>query len=493
MRNLYSVVVSVFCAFFLNAAHAQQSDQTASTEDLIGALLGDTPMIDDLRYLTDVIGGRVTGTQANLNAVEWTLDRLESAGLTAIKEPFQMDQDWSEQSTSVTISGDASFSARAVAKFYSPVTSVEGLSAPLVDVGGGSEADFNKAGASVKGAWVLVETGLTEDIGGLFAEYGQAAAVEPRAVKAGAAGIVFMSSRPSGLLYRFSTHVEDRDGPPVIIIERDEASRMQRLLKGGAQLTMNAVINAAFGEAFESYNVIGEIEGSDLKDEIVIMGAHLDSFALGTGANDNAVNVAIMMDIARQMRALNIQPRRTIRFILWNGEEEGLVGSRRYVAAHDDEMNKHVMAMSVDIGSGRINGFFTNGRGSELDPILNSALKSVKGMGPFMTADEPIVGTDNFDFMISGVANLVASHESATYGQNYHAETDTFDKVDQRQARLNAAIIAAVAMEFANADISLPRHSRSQISRLIETTSLKDQMRTFGSYDDWKAKKRGRK
>lgn len=485
-------------AAFCFAMSAQAQAQTASDENavpsLLGAFMGDTPMIDDLHHLTDVIGGRETGGPANLRAVEWTLRRFEEAGVSARKDPFPMPHRWTDRSTTVTVAGGgAEFSPRAVAKYFSAPTPAEGLTAKIVDLGMGTEADFKAAGDAVKGAWALIETGETKDIDGLFAEYIQAARVEPRATAAGAAGVVFMSSRPNGLLYRVSAYKDEPGGVPVIIIERAEAARIQRLLADGAALTMTAVVDAEFSGPYESYNVIGEIPGSDLKDEIVVIGAHLDSHDLGTGANDNGANAAMMIDIARQMHRLEIQPRRTIRFILWNGEEHGLNGSWRYVEKREAEMDNHVMAMSVDIGSGGIRGFFTNGRGAELEPILKSALEPVSGMGPYGFVDEPIVGTDNFDFLLGGVANLVADQEPANYGPHYHAETDTFDKVDQRQLRVNAAIVAAVAMEFANADIDLPRQSRRQISRLVEHTSLKDQMTTFGIYDDWKAKKRGRK
>lgn len=495
LKTAHAAVAALGLSLAANGAATAQSPDTSSPADpLIAALLGETPMIDDVQYLTDTIGGRVTGTDANLKSVDWTMKRFKDAGVAAEKDPFMMDHHWADRSTIISIDGDGiSFSPRAVAKFFSAPTDAEGLTAKIVGVGKGSPEDFKRAGNSVKDAWVLIETGETRDISGLFAEHTQAADVEPRAVKAGVAGIVFMSSRPNGLLYRLSAQIAEPGGVPVIIMERAEAARLQRLLAAGADLTMNAVVDVEFGPSYESYNVIGEIPGGDLKDEIVVIGAHLDSHGLGTGANDNAANVAMLIDIARQMKRQNIQPRRTVRFILWNGEEQGLVGSWRYVAEREEEMENHLMAMSIDIGSGRINGFFTNGRGGELGPILDSALNPVGGMGPYSYLDEPIVGTDNFDFIISGVANLVASHESANYGLHYHAETDTFDKVDQRQLRLNAAIIAAVTMEFANSDITLPRHTRRQIKRLVEGTSLKDQMKTFGVYEAWKAGEQGRK
>jgi hypothetical protein len=149
------------------------------------------------------------------------------------------------------------------------------------------------------------------------------------------------------------------------------------------------------------------------------------------------------------------------------------------------------MASSYDIGSGRVNGFFTGGR-PEIAHAVEEALRPVAGFGPFTVIDVPIVGTDNFDFMIEGVGNLVANQENANYGPNYHARTDTFDRVDLRQMRLNAAVAAAVTWAFADMDIDWRRQNREEIQSLIDQTDLGEQMATFGILDQWESGERGR-
>ena len=114
------------------------------------------------------------------------------------------------------------------------------------------------------------------------------------------------------------------------------------------------------------------------------------------------------------------------------------------------------------------------------------------GLGPFQQADVPIVGTDNFDFMIEGVPNIVANQADANYASNYHAESDTFDKVDQRQVRLNSAIVAALIWGFANSTDRLPRQSHDEIEALINSTDLEQQMRDFAVWDGWVEGVRGR-
>ena len=467
--------------------------QAGEAERLVGAVLGETPMVRDLQELTDRIGGRPTGSPANQQAVEWALERFRSAGVEARKEPFRMPGLWLERSAGATVRGEGvSFTPRVAALPFSAGTPAAGVTAPLVDAGRGGESDFRTLGARARGAFVLVETAELEDLNGLFAEYNEDGKIESRAIAAGAAGVVYMSSRPANLLARHNASRGLKNIHPMLMMERDAAARALRLLRAGTPLSLTAALDLQTGPAYESYNVIGEIRGSTKPDEVVVLGAHLDSWDLGTGALDNGANVSMVIDLARQIRRLGLKPARTIRFALWNGEEQNLNGSYGYTLAHAAEMDRHVMASSYDIGTGRITGFFTGGR-AELIPVLDRALASVRGMGPFAHANIPIVGTDNYDFMMQGVANLVANQESANYGPNYHARSDEFDKADLRQLRLNAAIAAAVTWGFATLDLSLPRQTAVQVDSLVRNTDLADQMRAFNVYEAWEAGQRGRR
>ena len=275
------------------------------------------------------------------------------------------------------------------------------------------------------------------------------------------------------------------------MLERTAAERTLRLLRSGVALEATVRSDLEVGGEYESYNVVGDIRGSERPEEIVVMGAHLDSWGLGTGALDNGCNVAMLIDVARQIRALGLQPRRTLRFVLFNGEEQGLVGSWKYTVEHTDELDDHIVGASFDIGSGAIVGFFTGGR-PELAEFIDELLAPVSGLGDFHQIDIPIVGTDNYDFMMQGLPNLVALQEDANYGPHYHARTDTYDKVDLGQLRLNAAITAAVAYGFADSDWRIPRFDRAGLEALIEATDLEAQMRSFGLWEAWLSGARGR-
>ncbi len=460
---------------------------------LVAAMLGDTPVVQDLQHLTDRIGGRPTGSAANRRAVEWALERFRAAGVQGRVEPFRMPGLWLERSASATVQGEGvRFAPRVAALPFSAGTRGGGLTAPLVDAGRGGEEDFGKLAARARGAFVLVETPELEDLEGLFREYTEGGKIEARAFAAGAAGVVFMSSRPANLLARHNASLGLANTHPMLMMERDGAARALRLLRAGTPLTLTAVLDIESGPAYESHNVIGELRGATRPEEVVVVGAHLDSWDLGGGALDNGANVSMLIDIARQIRRLGLRPARTIRFALWNGEEQNFNGSYGYTLTHAAELDRHVMASSFDIGTGRITGFFTGGR-ADLIPVLDRALAPVAGLGPFNHVNVPVVGTDNYDFMMQGVANLIANQESANYGPNYHARSDEFDRADLRQLRLNGAIAAAVTWGFATLDLTLPRHTAAQVDSLVRNTDLADQMRSFNVYQAWEAGERGRR
>ena len=472
----------------LPASLPAQSDDASR---LIAALLGETPIVDDLQTLTDRIGGRPTGSAANQRAFDWALERFREARVQARKEPFQMPGLWLERSARATVKGSAvTFGARVAALPFSTGTPPAGLTAPLVDAGRGGEADFAALGGRARGAFVLVETEELLDLDGLFREYVEAGHIERRAIAVGAAGLVYMSSRPGNALARHNAALGWANRHPMMMMERDAAARALRLLRAGTPLTLTAVLDIRSGPAYTTHNVIGEIPGSSRPDEIVVIGAHLDSWDLGTGALDNGANCAMVIDIARQIVRLGLRPARTIRFALWNGEEQNFNGSYGYTLSHAAELDRHVMASSYDIGTGRITGFFTGGR-ADMVPVLERALAPVAALGPFAHVNIPIVGTDNYDFMMQGVPNLVANQESANYGPNYHARSDEFGRADLRQLRLNAAVAAATTWGFATLDLALPRQTAAQVDSMVRNTDLAQQMKSFNVYDAWVGGKRG--
>jgi hypothetical protein len=161
------------------------------------------------------------------------------------------------------------------------------------------------------------------------------------------------------------------------------------------------------------------------------------------------------------------------------------------VRAHAAELDRHVAAVIYDIGSGKLTGFFLDGR-EELRGPVEAALARVASLGPFTNSIDGIDGTDNFDFLLAGVPNLVGFQDPAPYLPDYHAESDTYDKVDAREAKAGEAALAALVWDLANrAERVGARQTRAEVESLIQDTHLEEQMKAFGQWDDWKSGRRG--
>jgi Zn-dependent M28 family amino/carboxypeptidase len=299
------------------------------------------------------------------------------------------------------------------------------------------------------------------------------------------------STRPRGLLYRHPSTLDLTYAPvPTAVISREHAERLARLAEKN-EVRVRLSISNQTAPSYESKNVIAEIRGREKPDEIVLIGAHLDSWDLGTGAEDNGVNAAMVIDLARAFHDLGIRPRRTLRFALFTGEEQGLLGSEAYVARHKNELDKFAAVVIFDTGSGHLSGFYLNGR-DELRRPINDALAAVQGLNATDHAKDVLDGTDNFDFLISGVPNLVGIQDPAPYLPDYHAESDTVDRVNLREEKITEAVAGVLLWGFAeNPERPAKRQTRAEVEQLIRDARLEEQMKAFGQWEDFKAGKRG--
>jgi len=477
-----------FPIVLLASAALAQSDVP---QKLIARAESSTAMIDDLRELCDTIGGRATGSPACERATGWGAAKFRAAGVTNVRlEPYTIPRTWLPGTISVEATAPARFTIRAAAAPTSPSTAAP-IEAPLIDVGDGSAEAFAKAAARLKGAIVLVHSGEMKTLDDLFAEYMRSPGISAAAKKYGAAAVLLESSRPRGLLYRHPILLGTGLAPvPNAVISREHAGRLARLAERGPVRVRFAMSNR-IGGPYRAANVVAEIPGTDKANEIVVLGAHLDSWELGTGAEDNGVNAAAVIDAARAFVQLGVHPRRTVRFVLFTGEEQGMLGSAAYVAQHQAEMGNHAMMLTFDTGSGHTTGFFLNGR-EELRNPLDAILRAAGVTGASEHVADAIDGTDNFDFLLSGVPNLVANQDAAPYLPDYHAESDTFERVNVKEAQRNNALAEVLVCGFADApDRPAPRQSREEVEKLIRDTKLEEQMRVFDQWDDFASGRRG--
>jgi hypothetical protein len=483
--------IAATAAAILVAAAASAADLDAGAAALIARIQGETPTLSDLRELTDRIGGRLTGTPACDKAVDWAAAKFRAAGVSVTTEPFTMPLVWLPQSIEAACVAPAAFPLRVAAvPGTSGTPKGKAIEAPVVDAGDGGEAAWAALGTKARGAIALVRTNEMKTFEDLFAEYLTAPAILRAARAAGASAVIVQSSRPRGLLYRHPmTFNADVDPMPVALIAREQADRLLRLVEKEPVRVRLAIDNAVEPNR-PMRNVVAEIKGSAKPEEIVVVGAHLDSFDLGTGANDNGVSCAEVIDLARQIKASGLTPRRTIRFILFTGEEQGMIGSRAYVKAHDKEMDRHAAAVIYDIGSGKLTGWFLNGR-EDLRAAADAASARLASAGPFTHVMDGIDGTDSFDFLLAGIPNYVGFQDPAPYLPDYHAESDTFDKVDAKETKAAEAALASLVWELANAPTRSPRQTRQEVEALLKATKVDEQMKVWSQWDDWAAGKRG--
>jgi carboxypeptidase Q len=462
---------------------------------ILPQVLGPSPLEENLRRLTDEVGGRVTGSPQMAKAVEWAVAAFRAEGVDVRTEKYTLPVTWSEGQTRLELIDSVQFPVRLVAVGWSPSTPADGIEANLVDIGYGSEADFARAGAAVKGAILLAYTDLGSTWADLFHEYTQPPGVIERGLKGGAAAILWMGGRERLLLYR---HTNSGDGSlerlPQAVVAREDAMRLTRTIASNpGKVRVRFSMANKIGGPLEQENVVAEIRGREKPGEAVILGAHLDSWDLGTGALDNGCNAALVIEAARAIKATGLLPRRTIRFVLFSGEEQGLLGSWQYALAHRAELDKIRGVVVFDSGVGRTTGYSLTGR-ADIEGGVREILKPLDSWDVSHHTLDGDIGTDNWDFFLEGVPTLVAEQDEANYLPNYHAASDTFDKVDIRELKINT-VIAAVTV-WGIADRSEPlgkRLSRAEIERLLKDTNLDQKMKDVGYWEPWQNGTRGRK
>src|SRR5216684_4043431 len=436
---------------------------------IIENAMGESPLVENLRRLTDEIGGRMSGTPAAARAVAWGVAAFHDAGVDVHTEKYTIPVTWSEGASHLEVLSPAPFPVHLVSVAWGPATPVGGVEATVIFAGEGTEADFVRLGPSAKGAILLVHSELLKTWDDLFQEYTKAPGIIQRAKGAGARAILWMSTRERMLLYRHSnTFTGQVDALPQAILAREDALRLEHLLAAGQSVRVRLDLPNRVGDSTQQENVIAEIKGREKPDEWVLLGAHLDSWELGTGALDNGCNAALVIEAARAIKATGLLPRRTIRFVLFSGEEQGTVGSFEYVKAHRAELDKIRAMITYDSGIGRVTGYSLGGR-RDIEAGVRELLKPLESWGVNNHTHDASFGTDNFDFLLEGVPTLVANQEEANYLPNYHAASDTLDKVDMRELKLHTSLAALTAWGIADRAEPLgKRLTRAELDVLVK-------------------------
>jgi carboxypeptidase Q len=463
-----------------------------ATDRVIAEAQKPSALETNLQQLTDQVGGRVPGTPAMQKAVDWGVAAFKAAGADSVHtEDFSIQASWSEGATRMTVVAPVQFTLRAVSIAWAPALAPH-THVPVLDVGQGTEEDYAKAG-NIAGAILLIHSDEMHKWDDLFAEYLRAPGVIDRAVKGNALAIAFQSTRPHDLLYRHTNSGNGEiDRLPMVLVAREDAGRVARMLASGKKLYADLSIPNTIGGPITAANVVAELRG-EKPDEFVILGAHLDSWELGTGALDNGCNAALVVDALRAVKGSGVLPRRSIRFILFSGEEEGLIGSHVYTVTHRAELDKIAGVVVFDSGIGRVTGFSLGGR-RDVVPAATTLVAPLRQFDAATLTTDADWGTDNFNFLLEGVPTFVANQEEANYLLNYHAMSDTFDKVDLVQLRKHVVDASALIIAIANASAAPgPRLHHAQIEQTLRETNLEHELKIFGVWNDWESGKLGRK
>jgi carboxypeptidase Q len=458
-------------------------------------IMGPSPMEENLRRLTDEIGGRVSGSPKMGKAVEWAVAAFRAASVDVHTEKYMLPVTWSEGETRLELLGPVQFPVRLVAEGWSPATPARGIEANVLDIANGTRDDFARAGSSIKGAILLVHSDIGSTWADLYNEYLRPPLIIEQALNNGAVAILWTAARERILLYRHTNSLNGEiDKIPQAVVAREDALRLARTAAAyPGRVRVRFTMPNKIGGPIEQQNVIGEIRGREKPGEVVILGAHLDSWELGTGALDNGCNAAMVIEAARAIKATGLVPRRTIRFILFSGEEQGTVGSFEYVKAHRPELDQIRVMITYDAGIGRVIGYSLGGR-RDIEPGVREILKPLESWGANNHTYDASFGTDNFDFLLEGVPTLVANQEEANYLPNYHAASDTLDKIDIRELKLHTALAALTAWGVADRAEPLgKRLSRSELEVLMRETGLDQQLKALGYWPAWESGARGRK
>ena len=435
--------------------------------------------------LTDQFGPRLAGTPAYKQSAEWARDRMREFGLSdPALEPWQFGRGWVLDKIVVEMIEPRYMPLIGYAEAWSAPTGGDIVASPVV-VAGRSAADVAAMKDRLKGAIVLTQPDaafIKEDrpqpsTSETPVRIGQPPPVAPRGnaadtrtvaqtLRDAGAGVILKTSEGEhGTVFVLGRDQGD-NAQPSVVLAGEHYNMISRMVKAGLPVKLRVNVQSHFtSDDLNSYNVVGEIPGSDpqLKSEIVLLGAHLDSWHTGTGASDNADGVAVVLETVRILKALGLQPKRTIRFGLWGGEEEGLLGSKAYATKHlTGDANKEArdrtfVYLNMDPATGPIYGWYMQDS-EPAKAIFDKWLEPLKDLGMRKNVIAGIGNTDHLSFRAAGVPGFNPIQEYKDYDvRMHHTNVDLYERVREQDLKQNAVVMAWFAWQAATTAERIPR------------------------------------
>nr|WP_317892792.1 M20/M25/M40 family metallo-hydrolase [uncultured Sphingomonas sp.] len=519
MRALSLALLATVAATPLAAPLAAQSVDRDAVTRIIDEGTNQSEVMPIAQHLTDVIGPRLTNSPGMRQAEEWTQSKFREWGLKNVhKEGFEFGRGWSIVSSSVRMVTPRPIQLTAIPIAWTPGTNGT-VTAPVIVAPMSKEADFARYRGQLAGKIVMVtqpDTGSEPDRPAFRRlsqqeladqDFFEAPVNDPEAAdrrlkrldfslkldaflkSEGAVAMATMSSR-DGMLLHGSGYLFGRDQTPAtpgIEIAAEDYRRLARLARVGQAPTLEVTSNVRFDDSdVQAYNIFADIPGTDPKAGYVMAGAHLDSWAAGDGASDNAAGSAVVMEAARILSQMGVRPKRTIRFALWNGEEQGLLGSLAYIEQHiatrapaatgpttglarfygwtsrwpitkKPGYDQLAAYFNLDNGSGKIRGIYAENNQAAV-PIFREWFAPFQAMGAGTVAMRRTSSTDHYFFQSIGLQGFQFIQDPLDYGSRiHHTNADTFDHMKGEDLRQASIIMASFLLNAANADKPLPK------------------------------------
>ena len=438
------------------SAFAQSTDANATR--LIDHILPHSQAYDTLAYLTDNIGPRLSGSKGAALAVDYTENRCGEWWIDVRREPVMVPH-WVRGAERARLVSHNDQRIILTALGGSVATPAEGVTADVVEV-----TSFDELTAlgreKVKGKIVFyynsMDMSLVES-GRAFEAYSKPVVFRgvgaSRAAELGAVATVIRSVATASLRTPHTgslRYEENKPKIPAAAMTTEDADLVHRLLAKGERVRMHLVLTPRTLPDAASFNVVAEIRGSERPEEIVLIGGHLDSWDLGTGAIDDGSGVVMVMETLRAMKELGIRPKRTIRGVLFMNEENGLRGGRKHFdnAAKREEVQKHIAVIESDAGSAPPVGFITTLEGTNLERVT-ARMKVLDRITQLRFDSSKHTGADTSPFTDAGVPGFGFVPDPRHYFDFHHTPADTLDKVDPKALAQDAAACAALAYVIA--------------------------------------------
>lgn len=460
MRKIWvAVAVMVFCG----AGHAKADSLPKSPDQdgikpalvkIAGEGMMNSHAFEYLTELSDDIGARVTGSPAEHKAEQWGLEKMKAIGLEDVHlEKYTIWKGWTRGTADAELLTPVKRRLHVDSMGWTGSTPAAGVEADVVPVNLFDLDNETKNASRLKGKIALVEMKgeprknfavIFADFGAFLKAAGQAGAL---AVIGGQGG-----SQSAG---RNLTHTGilgfDADfAIPVLSMTAEDQGQLERLLDHGVTPRLRLNVQNTFTTGpVETANVVGEIRGRESPEQILVVGAHLDSWDLSEGTTDNGSGVSTVLGAADAIKRSGEVPRRTIRFVLFTGEEQGLDGSFAYIKQHEAELPNHLGDLVLDEGQGPVKDFQLGGRNDLID-VFEPFAKSIADIRPVKVNDKIESGTDTLPFSMAGLPGINMNQDSPDYKFTHHSAADALDAQKPDVLTQNATLMALTAFWIAD-------------------------------------------